>query len=63
MNDEDKRALLVALIKEIQVYEEEQENGQWLKSIKFNLPLLNEELNLGLDNDEHCETVALLSKK
>ena len=35
----------------------------WLKSIKFNLPLLNEELNLGLDNDEHCETVALLSKK
>ena len=63
MNDEDKRALLVALIKEIQVYEEEQENGQWLKSIKFNLPLLNEELNLGLDNDEHCETVALLTRK
>lgn len=63
MNDEDKRALLVALIKEIQVYEEEQENGQWLKSIKFNLPLLNEELNLGLDNDEHCETVCLLSNR
>lgn len=63
MNDEDKRALLVALIKEIQVYEEEQENGQWLKSIKFNLPLLDEELKLGLDNDLHVETVVFLSQQ
>lgn len=62
MDDEDKRALLVALIKEIHVYEEEQANGQWLKSIKFNLPLLEEELELGLDNDSHVECVVLLSK-
>lgn len=63
MEDVDKRALLVALIKEIHVYEEEQANGQWLKCIKFNLPLLEEELELGLDNDSHVETVVLLSQQ
>ena len=63
MDDEDKRALLVALIKEIHVYEEEQANGQWLKSIKFNLPLLEEELELGLDNDSQVECVTLLQRK
>lgn len=62
MDEEDKRALLVAMIKEINVYEDEQLNGQWLKSIKFNLPLLEEQWELGLDNDSHVETVVLLSK-
>ena len=63
INDDDRRALLVALIKEIHVYEEEQANGQWLKSIKFNLPMLEEELEMGLDNDLHVETVVLMSRK
>ena len=63
MEDTDKRALLVALIKEIHVYEEEQANGQWLKSIKFNLPLLEEEMDIGLDNESHVETVVLLSQQ
>ncbi len=63
MDEEDKRALLVAMIKEINVYEEEQSNGQWLKSIKFNLPLLEEQWELGLDNDSHVETVCLLGKR
>lgn len=62
MDDEDRRALLVALVKEIQIYEEEQANGQWLKTIKFNLPLIEEGMVFGLDNDEHIETVVLLSK-
>ena len=62
MDEEDKRALLVAMIKEINVYEDEQPNGQWLKSIKFNLPLLEEQWELGLDNDSHVETVVLMSK-
>ena len=63
MDDEDRRALLVALVKEIQIYEEEQANGQWLKTIKFNLPLIEEGMVFGLDNDEHIETVVLLSHK
>ncbi len=63
MDEEDKRALLVAMIKEINVYEDEQPNGQWLKSIKFNLPLLEEQWELGLDNDSHVETCVLLQRK
>lgn len=63
MDEADKRALLSALIKEIQVYEEERANGQWLKSIKFNLPLIEEDMEISLDNDEHVETVALFVKK
>ncbi|MFO5677708.1 hypothetical protein, partial [Klebsiella pneumoniae] len=33
MNDVERRQLITALISEIQVYEEKQPNGQWLKSI------------------------------
>lgn len=63
MEDADKRNLLSALIDEIQVCEEEQANGQWLKSIGFKLPIIDSEMDLGLDNDGHVETVCLLSKK
>ena len=52
-----------ALIDEIQVYEEEQANGQWLKSIGFKLPIIDSEMNLGLGNDGHVETVVMLSHK
>ena len=50
------------LISEIQVYEERQPNGQWLKSIKFKLPIIEEDIKMSLDNDKHVETVCLLSK-
>ena len=50
------------MIAEIQIYEEKQPNGQWLKSIPFKFPIIGEDLNIGLDNDEQVETVALLSK-
>ena len=63
MEDADKRDLLSALIDEIQVYEEEQANGQWLKSIGFKLPIIDSEMNLGLGNDGHVETVVMLSHK
>ena len=63
MEEADKRDLLSALIDEIQVYEEEQANGQWLKSIGFKLPIIDSEIDLGLDNDGHVETVCLMSRK
>lgn len=63
MEDADKRALLAALIKEIHVYEEEQANGQWLKSIIFKLPIVEDNMNISLDNDTHVESVCLLSRK
>ncbi len=51
MNDVERRQLISALISEIQVYEEKQSNGQWLKSITFKLPIIE---NLGnLDNDRN----------
>ena len=39
-----------------------QPNGQWLKSIKFKLPIIEEDMSLSLDNDEHVETVCLLER-
>lgn len=63
MNDVERRQLIEALISEIQIYEEKQPNGQWLKSITFKLPIIDEDLNISLDNDEQVETVVLLSHK
>lgn len=63
MNDVERRQLISALISEIQVYEEKQSNGQWLKSITFKLPIIEENLNIDLDNDEQVECVSLLEKR
>lgn len=52
-----------ALIFEIQIYGDRQPNGQWLKSIKFRLPNIEEDLDLSLEKDKHVETVCLLTKK
>ena len=62
MDEQDRRRLMESLISEIQIYEERQSNGQWLKSIKFKLPIIEEDMEMGLDNDTHMETVVLLSK-
>ena len=62
MDDQEKRQLMESLISEIQIYEERQPNGQWLKSIKFKLPIITEDMSLSLDNDAHIETVALLTR-
>ena len=63
MNDVERRQLITSLISEIQIYEEKQPNGQWLKSITFKLPIIVEDLNIGLDNNEQVETVCLMSRK
>lgn len=51
MNDVERRQLIEALISEIQIYPERQPNGQWLKSIKFKLPIIENDMELSLDND------------
>ena len=53
----------LGLESEIQIYPERQPNGQWLKSIKFKLPIIEEDMSISLDNEEQVETVALLTKK
>lgn len=63
MNEVEKRQLIEALISEVQVFEERQSNGQWLKSIKFKLPIIDEDISLSLDDETHVETVVLMSRK
>ena len=63
MNEVERRQLMEALIFEIQIYEDRQPNGQWLKSIKFRLPIIEEDMDLGLEDDKHVETVVLMSRK
>lgn len=63
MNDVERRQLIEALIAEIHIFEERKPNGQWLKSIRFKLPIIENDLSIGLDNDEHVETVCSLTQK
>lgn len=56
MNDVERRRVMETLISEIQIHEDRQPNGQWLKSIRFRLPIIEEDMNLSLDNNEHVET-------
>ena len=60
-NDVERRQLIEALISEIQIYPERQPNGQWLKSIKFRLPIIEEDMNISLDNEEQVKTVVIRS--
>lgn len=60
MNDVERRRFIEALISEIQIFPERQPNGQWLKSIKFKLPIIGENMELSLDNDKHVEAVVLV---
>ena len=62
MNEMERRQLIEALISEIQIYPERQANGQWLKSIKFKLPIIEEDMSISLDNEEQVETVVLMSR-
>ncbi len=63
MNEIERRQLMEALISEIQIYEDRQSNGQWLKSIKFRLPIIEEDMDLSLEDDKYVKTVVLLSHK
>ena len=62
MDDSERREFMTVLLDNIQIYEERQANGQWLKSMEFKLPIIKEDMKLRLDNDSHVETVCLLSK-
>lgn len=50
------------LIAEIQIYEDRQSNGQWLKSIKFKLTIIDVDISLSLGNDKHVKNVVLMSQ-
>ena len=62
MTEAERRRLVEILIDEVQIYPERQPNGQWLKSVRFKLPIIDHDLELSLDNQDRVETVCLLSK-
>ncbi len=63
MDEDERRALVKGLISEIQLWPERQPNGQWLKSIRFSLPIIPESMEIGLEQTSQTETVVLLSRK
>lgn len=62
MSNDEQRKFIELIIEEIQIYEERQQNGQWIKSIKFKFPMIEESFNVGLDKNKQVETIVLLSK-
>lgn len=63
MDEHERRQLIEALISEVHIFEERQLSGQWLKSIKFKLPIIEEDMSLSLDNNTQVNTVVMLSHK
>lgn len=65
MNEEEQRKMMESLIEEIQICEERQPSGQWLKSITFRLPIIEKDMKISvgdsLDSKQHVETVCLLT--
>lgn len=59
---EAQKTKMKALVDNVQIYEERKENGQWLKSIEFKLPIIEKEFTLSLENDAQNETVVLMSR-
>ena len=62
MSEAERRKLVEILIDEVQIYPERQPNGQWLKSIRFKLPIIDHDLDLSLDNQNRVEVVCALSR-
>lgn len=60
MDEYERRKFMESLVSEVRVYEERKPNGQWLKSIKFKLPIIEEDMEICLDNETHVECAALL---
>ena len=63
MNPLERKKLMEHLISEVQIYPERQPNGQWLKSIKFRLPIIENGTDLCLDNGSHVECVLQMTRK
>lgn len=63
MSEAERRKLVEILIDEVQIYPERQPNGQWLKSIRFKLPIIDHDLDLSLDNQDRVEAIVSLQRE
>ena len=62
MDQTEKRQLVSALVDKVEIYEEKRENGQWLKSITFKLPIIEGREMISLDNSDRVECVVALHR-
>lgn len=62
MNDEERRDLMQAMISEIHIHQQPQPNGQWLKFIRFRLPIIGEDIADYLDIQTGIENVVSMVK-
>ncbi len=62
MDEFERRKFMESLVSEVHVYEESKPNGQWLKSIKLKLPIIEEDMEICLDNGTHVECVVKLDR-
>ena len=64
MDDLERKQFIELLIDEIQIHPEKQENGQWLKSISFKLPIIDQDFDInGWVNNTHVSTCFVLGKR
>ena len=63
MNPLERKKLMEHLISEVQIYPERQPNGQWLKSIKFRLPIIENGPVLCWDNGSQVGCVLQMPRK
>ena len=66
MTDGEKKEFVKSFVEEVHLYEKEQEDGRFLKHIKFKFPVFfngTETQELDWDNESTVETVVLLSHK
>lgn len=62
MNPVERKKLMEHLISEVHIYPERQPNGQWLKFIKFRLPIVESDIDLCLDNESHIECITAFAR-
>ena len=63
MDQQERRDFIEQIISEVNIYEDKTPEGQWIKSVKFRLPLITEDISIGLDKNDHVETVVLLTRQ
>lgn len=62
LSELEKRKLVIHLIDEIHIYEERQDNGQWLKDISFKFPIVKDNTLISLDSENRVECVVWMTK-
>ena len=63
MEEVDKKRFCQLLIEKVVIRDEKNDSGRWVKSLVFKLPIIEKDLKISLDNNEHVEAVALLEKR